>query len=75
MAVVKTVVGSHSGAGAPPFFVYLSGDWDVHGGYGVLTHGQISDFGDRRAAEGAGGIRLAGQGVLCLVGLLCLLKK
>ena len=22
--------------------LYFSGDWDVHWGYGILTHGQIS---------------------------------
>ena len=22
--------------------VYFSGDWDVHWGYGILTHGQIA---------------------------------
>ena len=27
--------------GAPPILVYFSGDWDVHWGYGILTHGQI----------------------------------
>ena len=29
----------HFGVGAPPILVYFSGDWDVHWGYGVLTHG------------------------------------
>ena len=28
----------HVGIGAPPILVYFSGDWDVHWGYGVLTH-------------------------------------
>ena len=32
----------HLGIGAPPILVHFSGDWDVHSGYGVLTHGQIS---------------------------------
>ena len=27
---------------SPPILVYFSGDWDVHWGYGVLTHGHIS---------------------------------
>ena len=36
----KTVYGSHCGIGAPPILVY-SGDWDVHWGYGVLTHRQM----------------------------------
>ena len=29
------------GVGAPPILVYFSGDWDVHWGYGLVTHGQI----------------------------------
>ena len=32
------------GVGAPPILVSLSGDWDVHWGYGVLTHSQIGKF-------------------------------
>ena len=24
--------------GAPPIFVYFSGDWDIHWGYEILTH-------------------------------------
>ena len=39
--VVKTVLGSHFGVGAPPILVYFSGDRDVHWGYGVLTHGHV----------------------------------
>ena len=31
----------HSGIGAPPLLVYFCGDWDVHWGYGILTHGHI----------------------------------
>ena len=34
-------MGSHFGVGAPPILVYFSGDWDVHWGYGILTHGHI----------------------------------
>ena len=34
-------MGSHVGTGAPPILVYFSGDWDVHWGNGVLTHGHI----------------------------------
>ena len=26
---------------SPPILVYFSGDWDVHWGYGLLTHGHI----------------------------------
>ena len=31
----------HFGIGAPPILVYFSGDWDVHWGYGILTHGHF----------------------------------
>ena len=31
----------HFGVGAPPVLVYLSGDSDVHWGYGILTHGHV----------------------------------
>ena len=31
----------HFGVGPPPILVYFSGDWDVHWGYGVLTHSHI----------------------------------
>ena len=34
-------MGSHFGVGAPPILVYFSGDWDVHWGYGILTHGHM----------------------------------
>ena len=30
------------GVGAPPILVYFSGDWDVHWGHGILTHGQFA---------------------------------
>ena len=54
--VLKTLVFAHlhSGAlpgygcgsklrvGAPPILVYFSGDWDVHGGYGILSHGPMA---------------------------------
>ena len=33
----------HFGVGAPPILVYLSGDWNVHWGYGILTHGHLTD--------------------------------
>ena len=29
------------GVGAPPILVYFSGGWDVHWGYGILTHGHM----------------------------------
>ena len=31
----------HFGVGAPLILVYFIGDWDVHWGYGLLTHGHI----------------------------------
>ena len=31
--------GLEIGLGAPPMLDYFSGDWDVHWGYGLLTHG------------------------------------
>ena len=31
----------HLEVGAPPILVQFSGDWDVHWGYGLLTHGHI----------------------------------
>ena len=37
----KPIMGSHFGLGAPPIFDPVSGDWDVHSGYGILTHGHI----------------------------------
>ena len=27
--------------GAPPILVYFSDGWDVHWGYGILTHGHM----------------------------------
>ena len=41
----------HFGVGAPPIFVYLSGDWDVHGG--ILTHGHSSGSNLRTCPCGA----------------------
>ena len=34
----------HVGVGAPPILVDVSGDWDVHWGYRVLTHGHTNIF-------------------------------
>ena len=31
----------HFGGRALPLSIYFSGDWDVHWGYGILTHGHI----------------------------------
>ena len=48
----------HFGVGAPLILVYLcSGDWDVHWGYGVFTHGDITngflgDSGELSAKRG-----------------------
>ena len=30
------------GVGAPPILVYFGGDWDVHWGCGLWTHGHIN---------------------------------
>ena len=35
----------HFGVSAPPILVYFSGNWDVHWGYGILTHGQLIFLG------------------------------
>ena len=32
----------HFGVGAPPILAYFSGDWDVHWGYRILTHGHLA---------------------------------
>ena len=34
-------MGSHFGVGAPPVLVYFSGDFDVHGVYGILTMAKL----------------------------------
>ena len=41
MAWVKTVLDPIFGVGAPPVLVHFHGDWDVHWGYGILTHGHF----------------------------------
>ena len=38
----STPMGSLFGVGATPILVDFSGDWDVHRGYGVLTHSHVS---------------------------------
>ena len=45
VVVVKTVGIPFVLIGAPPILVYFSGDWDVHWGYGLLTHGHFSEWG------------------------------
>ena len=49
---------SHFGVGSPPILVDFSGDWDVHWGYGILTHGQIRPnralLGQTQDAQGRG---------------------
>ena len=37
----STLMGSHVGVGALPILLDVSGDWDVHWGYGVPTHGHF----------------------------------
>ena len=39
----------HFGVGAPPILVYFSGDWDVHWGYGLLTHGHVAVHPQRKS--------------------------
>ena len=34
-------MGLHFGVGALFILAYVSGDWDVHWRYGLLTHGQM----------------------------------
>ena len=49
----------HFGVGAPPILVYFSGDWDVHWGYGLLTHGHVNVSG------GGGFLQLRAEGSFC----------
>ena len=39
----------HFGIGTPPILVIFSGDWDVHWGYGLLTHGHIGCSNQERS--------------------------
>ena len=41
--------------GAPPILVYFSGDWDVHWGYGTLTHGPLTKARSNRIRNQATG--------------------
>ena len=41
----------HFGVDAPPILVYVCGDWDVHCGYGVLTHSRMGAYMPRKAAQ------------------------
>ena len=40
----------HFGVGVPPISVYSSEDWDVHWGYGILTHGPLNMAQERLLA-------------------------
>ena len=51
-------MGSHFGVGAPPILVYLSGDWDVHWLYGILTHGHKRHLRRRGSDDREGTLRL-----------------
>ena len=44
----------HFGVGAPPILVHFSWDWDVHCGYGILTHGHLSGPLQRMAVNPGG---------------------
>ena len=41
----------HFEVGAPPILVCFSGDWDVHWGYGILTHGHVSKIESHKTRE------------------------
>ena len=41
--VVKAVLGSHFGVGAPPILVYLSGGWDSEASQGCWFEAQASE--------------------------------
>ena len=43
----------HFGVDTPPISVYFSGDWDVHWGYGLLTHGHMDSIQVCFKQEGA----------------------
>ena len=48
----------HFGVGTPPMLpilVYISGDWDVHWGYRVLTHSHLEPCQTTGADKGGGG--------------------
>ena len=38
------------GVGVKPILVYFNGDWDVHWGYGVLTHSHVKTVGEKRVS-------------------------
>ena len=54
----------HFWLGAPPSLVYFSGDWDVHWGYGILTHGHMTDsaWNSDRSLQGLSANHLHGLG-------------
>ena len=58
--VVKTVLGSHFGLGefTTHFRTYFRGDWDVHCGYGILTHGHIREIPFIKVRENSHGYDL-----------------
>ena len=41
----------HFGLAAPRILANVSGDWDVHWGYGFLTHGHICATSSRACLE------------------------
>ena len=52
MAVaVKTVLVSFWGRCITLFRTYFSGDWDVHWGYGILTHGHMLPMFSRESTR------------------------
>ena len=58
--------------GAPPISVYFSGDWDVHGGYGVLTHGHIASYFSKSFEQNSAdfdGLRAKAQQISLTIGI------
>ena len=49
VVICRVAVGQnqwyHFGVSARPILVYFTRDWDVHWGYGILTHGQVAEAG------------------------------
>ena len=68
--VRSSSIWHHFGVGVPPILVFFSGDWDVHWGYGLLTHGPMTTeeyVGPTWPAVGKWDGRLFGAPVLCAI--------
>ena len=53
----------HFGVGAPPIVVYFRGDWNVHWGCGILTHGHLWSMCQNVRFWSAAGFQLGFPGV------------